>query len=446
MLSAFLAKFDVRDMRWLTAAATFAISRGINFLLLLVTVPLALGYLGVDRFGLWMAASSIIALFIVLEAGIGVGLVMSVPNAVGSNDQQSVCRQFSSAIFTLSTVGCTLVVAAVVGGYTIEWPSIFRIPESIPHSEVAALMAWLGVCLSLNFPVSFLRHFRLGLQEGAQAGIWELAASGASFAGILLAVLLDWGLVGLAIGAAGAPALVRIVHMAYFLWDRPEYRPSKALVSLHSIRDLLNAGVPLWIIGTSNMLALQASIWLLGIMAELSDVAEYSVAQRYFVIAFVPATILFGTLLPALSEAVTKGDFAWVRNRFIRTTGLTIIIGIPALILMALAADTLLPLWVGDSIEVSRVLNLTMAAYYVLMLVQTACSTAQLALKMIKIQIVLCLSTITASIFFCWILIPFYGAVGAALGLLLASAFCLVIPQLYITIRALKNMHRHLEN
>src|SRR5436190_24204717 len=70
------------------ALATFAAfgARGIQILTSIVTVPLTLHYLGLERYGMWMTISSTIAMFTFADLGIGNGLLNAIADAHGRRD------------------------------------------------------------------------------------------------------------------------------------------------------------------------------------------------------------------------------------------------------------------------------------------------------------------------------------------------------------------------
>src|ERR1035438_2273421 len=64
-------------------------ARGIGTLMALVSVPLTLGYLGKERYGLWMTISSIVAMLSFADFGMGNGLLNAVAVANGKNDPRT---------------------------------------------------------------------------------------------------------------------------------------------------------------------------------------------------------------------------------------------------------------------------------------------------------------------------------------------------------------------
>src|ERR1035441_8948081 len=59
---------------FLSTMAAFA-AKGIAIVTQLVTVPMTLNYLGAERFGLWMAISSVVSMLAFADLGVGNGLL-----------------------------------------------------------------------------------------------------------------------------------------------------------------------------------------------------------------------------------------------------------------------------------------------------------------------------------------------------------------------------------
>ena len=73
----------------LTILASFC-GKGIGMLVTLVTVPLTLGYLGGERYGMWMTISSVIQMIAFTDLGVGAGLIGAVSEANARGDRARV--------------------------------------------------------------------------------------------------------------------------------------------------------------------------------------------------------------------------------------------------------------------------------------------------------------------------------------------------------------------
>ena len=70
-----------RHIAWTTVTA--ATAKAVTALTMLISVPLTLGYLGPERFGMWMAISAVIAMLGFADFGLSNGLLNAVAHASG---------------------------------------------------------------------------------------------------------------------------------------------------------------------------------------------------------------------------------------------------------------------------------------------------------------------------------------------------------------------------
>jgi hypothetical protein len=97
-----------RQRRIALTALGSALARAIGLLTNLITVPLAIGYLGAERYGLWMTITSLIAMVNFLDLGIGNGLISAIAEAHGRNDREEARRYVSAATSVLSLISALL--------------------------------------------------------------------------------------------------------------------------------------------------------------------------------------------------------------------------------------------------------------------------------------------------------------------------------------------------
>src|SRR5439155_14854316 len=104
-----------RKRRVLLTAVSTIFSKAVSLLIILVSVPLTVHYLGPERYGLWMTISSFIALMSFADLGLGNGLVNAISQADGAGDRQLARRSVSAGFFLLLGVSVGLgVVFAVI--------------------------------------------------------------------------------------------------------------------------------------------------------------------------------------------------------------------------------------------------------------------------------------------------------------------------------------------
>ena len=94
---------------------TFASVGGrlVALLTVLISVPMAANYLGTERYGLWAAIGSLIALLSFADLGIGSGLLNAITECHGRDDMDAARQYVASAVAMLTGVAILLGLAFV---------------------------------------------------------------------------------------------------------------------------------------------------------------------------------------------------------------------------------------------------------------------------------------------------------------------------------------------
>jgi O-antigen/teichoic acid export membrane protein len=88
-------------------------SKGIGFLVSLISVPLTLGYLGAERYGVWVTISTLLAWLSIVDLGLGNGLLNALSEAYGK-ERQDLARQYISTAF-LGLCGVAISAGLLIG-------------------------------------------------------------------------------------------------------------------------------------------------------------------------------------------------------------------------------------------------------------------------------------------------------------------------------------------
>ena len=114
-----------RRIAWSTMLSTIA--RFVGLATSFISVPLVVGYLGSERYGMWLTMSSLVAALGPLDMGIGLGLLTVVSDAYGRDDRQAARRAISTAVAMLTTIAALAVVVFGIVYFLIPWARFFNV-------------------------------------------------------------------------------------------------------------------------------------------------------------------------------------------------------------------------------------------------------------------------------------------------------------------------------
>jgi Polysaccharide biosynthesis protein len=112
---------------------TGLMARASSMLVTIISVPLALSYLGNERFGLWMTATSVVSMLAFADFGIGNGLLSAVAEASGRDDLEAIRRYISSGFAILIAIAvCMLLLFFSTAYPLVDWAHVFNVHTSTP--------------------------------------------------------------------------------------------------------------------------------------------------------------------------------------------------------------------------------------------------------------------------------------------------------------------------
>jgi O-antigen/teichoic acid export membrane protein len=227
----------------LTAIASIA-GKGMTLLTKLISVPLVLGYLGTERFGLWVMIISMGTMLALADLGIGNGLLNAISEAYGKDDPGAARKYVSSAFFVLSATAVSLAAIFALIYPWVPWMRVFNVSSSQAVSEAGPALAVFAGCVLASVPLSVGRQTLIGYQEGFAANLWTSLGSVLGLGGVLLAIRLEAGLPWLVLAMGAGPALALFLNcVALFGLQRPWLLPRLKNVEISAAKRISQTGL-----------------------------------------------------------------------------------------------------------------------------------------------------------------------------------------------------------
>lgn len=407
----------------LTAAASMA-SKVISVGTSLISIPLTYHYLGSERFGMWMTINSFVALLTFTDLGIGNGVLSLIARAHGKDNKAEVVECISSALVALVSLSAALAVLFAALYPVYDWARLFNVRSSIAALEAGPSIAVLICCLLAAGPASVVQRVQMGLQQGFAASVWQCIGSFFSLLGVLLVVYGQGGLPWLVVAFAGAPVIAGILNSAmFFTISEPTLRPTRSAVSSRFAREIVKKGFYFFLIQLLMALSYSTTNLVIAQVLGPDAVAEYAVPDKLFAIVSMSVAMVTAPLWPAYSEAVSRGDRAWVASTVRRAAAGSILFSAAGSLLLVVLGPLIIKHWVGSAVVPTITLLASFALWKVVDAVGNVLSSFLNGLQMFNIQLYVAVPTAIATLL---LKIYLVGAVGLP-GVLAASiiSYCL---------------------
>jgi O-antigen/teichoic acid export membrane protein len=429
-----------RYRRVALSAVAAAFSRGANLITMLISVPLALHYLGNEQFGVFATLVAITAMLGFADLGLGNGLVNAVADATGRDDLLAARRSVSTAFALLTGLAI-----ALGGGFAalyrhVDWSGVLNASTPAAAHEAAPAVAALVACMLINLPFGIVQRVQVGLQEGYRASAWNGVGAPLGLGLMAVAISLHLGLAWMVAATTGGLVLGSVTNFAvFFLHKRRDLRPAIREFDLVAAERLLGAGVGFFVLQLGVVVTFQTDAIVLARILGPTAVTTYSVPFRLFLFVPLALGLVLAPLWPAYGEALARGDRDWVRRTLVRSLQLTVIVSVTASVTLALAAPALVHLWVGHGVSPTGSLVVAFATFAVVISVSNAISMFLNGTQVIRLQAVLTSVMIVANLGLSITLTRRVGISGVLWGTIVSQTTCFLIPAGVVVRRSLRS-------
>lgn len=410
-----------RERRAAKTSVTILIAEGVRVLTQVAIVPLSLAYLGEERFGLWMALTSLVGALAFADIGIGAGLQNAISACHATGDRSSPRAYVSAAAVVAGVVAGVIVVATLMLVPLLPLERWLPMRDPLARPEIVLTAQALLLCIALGLPAGLAQRIYNGFQEGYVSKIWLAVGRLLALGGVLLCVALQLGLPFLAAAYTGLPFLLMIAAGVVLFRRRPWLSPSLGAVTRPALRRIARTGTAALFVQVGFVLATNGMPLVIANRLGPQALPPYAVTQS---LLWIPGLLVQTAVLPlwpAFREAHARGDRAWIARTFRRSVRLGIGIMLPFLIVVLVAGRPIIRLWTGvETVVPDAALLWPCCLWSLLNTWSILCMILLNGLDRMRAQAVYGTATAAAAIAAGALVAPTGGVVAAAWALVLA--------------------------
>lgn len=419
-----------RGRRIAAAASSGAAARILSAVSALVTLPIAVRYLGAERFGVWATIISTVAFFNLLDLGVASTLTNHIARSYALRDRQYAARYTTNAlILSVAVAGLAGTALALAWGH-IEWIALLNVTASTPRTEVTATVAVAIALVLLGIPASLCGRILAGYQEVYFGNVVVAVGALANLLGLITGIALRVSMPVLFVLATAWPTLCNFAGLvAVVVWQKPWLRPRWSFVRWADARELLSSGSGFFLLQIAGAVVFSSDNVVVSHFLGASEVTPYSVTWRLVGITTVVQGLIFSALWPAYAEAYAKGDYKWMRNAFRVALRATIALNLGFAGLLIAVGKPLIRWWAGEAAVPSMGLLAAMALWAIIGGCMTVESCLLAAVNRTRAQGALSIIAAAVNLGLSIVLVQRIGAVGVIAGTILSYLLVLVVPQ-----------------
>ena len=414
-------------------AASTAVSRLAGVALIVLSVRWTTPVLGPERFGVFATFSSLAVMLSFLDLGVGNALVNRVAHATATGDTREIGRAVMGGVCWLTVIGFGGAVLLAAAGAWIPWTRLFALSSLATGRETRTAALLYSGLFGLNILSGGLLKILQGQQRSHEAQI--IASVGA-----LIGCIATWWMVRhapqigmLLLASVGMPSATVLVPVLWLLHRRRLLDWPRAIPSMmQERRALLTTSVMFLLLQIGTMIGWGGDSFLLAGIVGASEVGAFAVAQRLFMFASQPVSILNGSLWAAYADAHARREHAFIRKAFISSAIASMIMVTVVSILLLVFGRWIVAYWTEGTIVMPWLLLVAFAVWTPLESAGSVLSVYLNGTGIVRQQVIVVIC-------FCVVALPakILAAMHAgALGLVTATiaAYAVTVAGLYGTV------------
>jgi O-antigen/teichoic acid export membrane protein len=350
----------------LTTVASL-IQKLLTVVISLVSVPLTVHYLGHERYGVWLTISSLLVWIAISDFGLAGNALLNVLSQADGNDDRISAQEYaSSAVWALSAVAAVFAIAVIASLPFISWSAVFHV-SAVPHRELNLACALTLGFFVISLPLSVQYSIYSAYQDGFLSNICGMAMNVSSLIALVIVTRFHGGLPELVLALSGTRTALAFVNCYYMFFIRYRWlMPVPSAVRWYCVQRLFKLGTKYLLVHLGSLGMYQSQPMIITQILGPSAVVIFVVAQK---IVTLPMDVIFlatAPFVPAFGEAKARNDWKWIRGAFRKLTLISVAVGLPILLTIALSAKWLIRIWAGAAAVPDTSLILWLSLYNLL--------------------------------------------------------------------------------
>lgn len=340
--------------------------KGLSILIQLLLVPMTLGYLSSELYGIWLTLSSVLLWLNFFDVGFTLGLKNKLAEAVALGDYKRGKSLVSTTYFIMIVIFVPLSIILELVIPHINWSRFLNVSQEY-NGQLIDVMQVLVVCFCLQMIFNVISSVLAAYQKVALSSAFPVIGNFLAVIAIfLLTQFSQPSILNLALAISYLPIIVYFVSsIVLFSGKMKAVSPSLRLINISFVKDVFSLGIRFFIIQIQQIVLYQSTNILISNISSALDVTAYNIAYKYISIVLMVFNIVLSPLWPAFTDAYTKQDYVWMNNVYNRMKKLYGFLCV-LILLMVVLSPLVYQIWLNGRTSVSIGMTICVAIYVII--------------------------------------------------------------------------------
>lgn len=337
--------------------------KGISILVSLMLVPMTLGYVSAEIYGVWLTISSVLHWLTYMDVGFTLGLKNRLAEALAKGDYPKGKRLVSTTYFIMIVIFIPLAIILYFASPYFDWCKILNVNptnQEIILKTIQILFIFVALQMIVNVFIAVVAAH----QKTALSSLFNVI--GQIFSLIIIGTMtrfVEPSLINLAFAYSMMPIIiVTISSIFYYKTSLHRIAPSLKYINVNYIRDLWSLGIKFFIIQVQQIVLFQATNLLITHIEGPEAVTQYNISYKILNVVVMIYAIILNPLWPAYTDAFAKKDYKWMNNIYKKMKKVYIFL-LVLIIIITIISPILYKIWIGDKVSVPFILTVSISLY-----------------------------------------------------------------------------------
>lgn len=342
--------------------ASFAI-KGISIIISLLLVPMTLGYVSNEMYGIWLTLSSVLLWLGFFDIGFTLGLKNKLAEAVALCDWTRGKTLVSTTYLMMCIIFIPLCLLIELLVPVIDWSSFLNV-NPVYNEDITKTLYVLVAFFCVQMIVNILTSVIAAFQMVAMSSLFPVIGNAMSL--FVIWILIKFckpSLVSLAFAISTMPIIVVFIA-SLFLYNKRfrKIAPNIRFIDVHCVKDLFALGWRFFIIQIQCVVMFQCTNVLISNVSGPENVTSYNIAYKLFSVGMMVFNIILAPLWPAFTDAFTKKDYIWMRQVY-KKMRMFYFFSFIIMLLVLLVSPFIYDIWLGDKADVPLMMSVCVCIY-----------------------------------------------------------------------------------